>query len=250
MKTNGSMCELSVIIPCFNEADNIDQLIEGIAVTSKDYKTSFEVIFVDGGSTDSSREKILNCSQAHNLQDVVQLVVSKGGNGYGGDIQLGLSRAKGLWLAWTHADNQCDFSDTLRLMEKLRTMQSDSAVVGKGRRSNRPFLDMLFTKGMQLVTHALLGKSFHDINGQPKVFPREFYDSFVQGQAPSDFSLDLYFLYQAQKNDYKLISIPVDFHKRKFGIAKGGGGNILGKLKLTKRTLAYILQLRQYLDRR
>jgi hypothetical protein len=83
-----------------------------------------------------------------------------------------------------------------------------------------------------------------DINAQPKLFSRDFYES-VRDAAPHDFSLDLYWLYKARKLGYKIESCPVYFRSRRFGEAKGGGGGLAQKWKLTKRTLAYIHALHQ-----
>jgi hypothetical protein len=97
---------------------------------------------------------------------------------------------------------------------------------------------------MQVYTNYILGISLNDINAQPKLFSREFYDK-IKNNAPLDFSLDLYFLYQAKKIG-TIKTIDVLFLKRKFGEAKGGG-TLKGKWKLIKRTMAYIQDLKKQL---
>ena len=59
---------------------------------------------------------------------------------------------------------------------------------------------------------------------------------------PDDFSLDLYLLYIARTNELSIIDHPVYFSKRLYGEAKGGG-TLIGKWKLIKRTWTYIYQL-------
>jgi len=82
-----------------------------------------------------------------------------------------------------------------------------------------------------------------EINAQPKLFPRQFYDSLEA--PPHDFSLDLYLLYQAKKNGLRIVPLPVYFKERKFGEAKGGSGSSWKtRLKLIKRSYAYIFELR------
>ena len=61
---------------------------------------------------------------------------------------------------------------------------------------------------------------------------------------PYDFSLDLYLLIIAKINNYKILNFEVEFKNRLYGEAKGGG-SILGKLKLTIRTIIYIFKLRK-----
>ena len=91
---------------------------------------------------------------------------------------------------------------------------------------------------MQVYCSLILKKKLNDINAQPKLFSRKFYtDHFAD--APSDFSLDLFLLLEAEK----IKTIDVFFHKRKLGKAKGGG-TMRGKIKLIKRTLDYIKNLK------
>ena len=101
---------------------------------------------------------------------------------------------------------------------------------------------------MQYYASLILGVALNDINAQPKLFSREFYNNYILGQAPHDFSLDLYALYCAQKNDYTILTIPVVFSDRIYGEAKGGG-SLKTKYKLIKRTFAYIHELAKTLNR-
>ena len=62
-------------------------------------------------------------------------------------------------------------------------------------------------------------------------------------KAPYDFSLDLYLLFVANRVKISIKSFPVFFSNREFGEAKGGG-TLKGKFKLIKRTIGYIIELR------
>ena len=86
------------------------------------------------------------------------------------------------------------------------------------------------------------------VNAQPKLFSRKFYDKHLVKGAPLDFSLDLYLLYWARKFG-RIIEIPVYFEKRIYGEAKGGG-SFKTRMKLVKRTFAYIFELKGALKNR
>ena len=60
----GERMELSVVIPVFNEADNLDELVERCLAACRATGKTFEIILVDDGSTDNSPEKIEQASQA------------------------------------------------------------------------------------------------------------------------------------------------------------------------------------------
>jgi len=75
------------------------------------------------------------------------------------------------------------------------------------------------------------------------LFHRDFYEAIEQ-DAPGDFSLDLYFLFKAKKQGL-ILDFPVFFLPRLYGEAKGGSGSSLKtRIKLIKRTLKYIGELR------
>jgi hypothetical protein len=99
-------------------------------------------------------------------------------------------------------------------------------------------LDVFFTFSMQVYVFFKLQVMLNDINGQPKLFSKKFFE-LIKQDAPNDFSLDLYFLFKASKMG-KIVEFPVYFSQRLAGEAKGGSGNLNLKLKLTKRTLSFI----------
>jgi hypothetical protein len=104
--------------------------------------------------------------------------------------------------------------------------------------------DNLFTAGMSVFASCALGMSLSDVNAQPKIFHRDFL-ALLAG-APHDFSLDLFALYLARKHGYTVLEQPVSFLARQAGEAKGGG-SLRGKLRLSRRTVTYILELRRKL---
>ena len=156
-------------------------------------------------------------------------------------IMSGLRVARGEFLAWTHADMQTDPADVLKGFEKLLAARDPQNAFLKGRRIARNPLDAFFTFGMSCISSACLGLWLHDINAQPKMFSRRFYETMKS--PPDDFSLDLYVYYLARKSGMEFLIQPVDFAKRRHGEAKGGG-TLAGKWRLIKRTWAYIFKLR------
>lgn len=236
---------VSVVVPCYNEAGNIPLIIERFSGVIKDCP-DIEVVLVNNGSKDDSatviKQQLELCSEtlkSHFL--VVDVPVNKG---YGYGIMQGLHAARGEILSWTHADMQTDPADIKTAYERI-IGEDYSKCILKGKRKNRNILDELFTSGMQLFVAVTLGVNINDINAQPKMFHRGFYDEFLQKDAPDDFSLDLYMLYMARIQNYKTLEIPVYFAKRIHGEAKGGG-SWKTKFRLIQRTAKYILRLKEH----
>jgi len=232
---------LSIVIPCYNEAGNISLLMKSfqdVVLANPDT----EVIFVNNGSKDDSKNVFSNELKKYPSSPFHVVTVSQN-QGYGYGILQGLLSAKGDVLAWTHADMQTDPMDVVTAY-KLYDQSNDPMLFVKGKRMNRKWSDAFFTKGMELYASVILRTRFNDINAQPKLFSRIFFEQ-VQKNAPFDFSLDLYFLYHAAKKG-RIIDFPVYFKDRLYGEAKGGGSLKL-KWKLTGRTIKYIMKLRKEL---
>lgn len=232
---------LSLVIPCYNESANIPALAQKLRAIFSD-RSDVEVLLVDNGSTDASTEAMqqhLPASECPWLR-MVRVPVNQG---YGYGILQGLEQATGAVLAWTHADLQTDPADALRALQCWQDAGAGDMVMVKGARQNRPFAEQFFTAGMGWLATMLLGVKLHDINAQPKLFSRAFYEQHIRPAAPHDFSLDLYLLYQATVHGVMLLTIPVDFSKRLAGEAKGGG-SWKTRIKLIKRTWHYMWELR------
>ncbi|SFB68949.1 Glycosyl transferase family 2 [Brevinema andersonii] len=231
---------LSIVIPCYNESENLPELFEKIRPLY-DIMTDFEIILVNNGSTDNSATLLKKLSRSIPIK-IIHLDQNQG---YGFGILSGLDVASGEVLAWTHADLQTDPADVFKayeLYQKLKPQYPNLLI--KGKRKNRKLLEVLLTLGMQLYVNCKLKCHLSDINAQPKLFSKEFYYQ-IRPQAPYDFSLDLYILYQMSWIG-TIKTIDVFFHKRTGGEAKGGG-NWKGRIKLIKRTLQYVNKLKKNL---
>jgi hypothetical protein len=156
----------------------------------------------------------------------------------------GIRHATGEVLSWTHADLQTDPADVLAAYDRFAREREMSRCFLKGRRIGRNPLDAFFTFGMSVVSSLTLGQWLSDINAQPKMFHRSFLGQMTE--PPDDFSLDLYVLYLARKLGLNILEQPVHFGGRTYGQAKGGG-TLKGKIRLTKRSWKYILELRRKL---
>ena len=114
----------------------------------------------------------------------------------------------------------------------------------KGRRYGRPLADVVFTLGMSAFETLLLGKPLWDINAQPTMFPRAFYESWTA--PPQDFSLDLYAYFQARRAGLSVRRFPVRFGTRAHGVSHWNV-NWAAKRKFIRRTVDFSLQLKRSL---
>lgn len=122
-----SKLRLSLVIPVFNEKDNIKPLLEAIDESLKGI--SHEVIFVDDGSTDGTPD-VINAQAKSNIR----LVVFARNYGQTSAMAAGIDAAEGEVIATLDGDLQNDPSDIPRMMEKL---DSENLDIVAGRRANR-----------------------------------------------------------------------------------------------------------------
>ena len=235
------MKDLSLIIPCYNEELNIPLIVKRCQEIVPE-GLDIEIILVNNGSKDDTAEAIKR--EIRTAKPIFVLCEVQTNIGYGHGILSGLAVAKGNVLAWTHADMQTDPEDVIKAYELYKS-KNDPSVFVKGQRKNRALGPNFFTWGMTVIATLALGEKLTDIGAQPKLFSREFYTKYLTKDAPSDFSLDLYAMYFAQKYG-TILTFPVYFENRAFGEAKGGG-SLKTRIKVTKRVLGFIFELRKRL---
>lgn len=231
--------ELSIVLPCYNESGNIPSILERYLPLSKE--VALELILVDNGSTDNSREILLRETSQPEYGFAKTVVVSKN-IGYGHGIKSGLIHCTAPAAGFSHADLQCPPEDTVRAY--LRFMEcrgTDERVLVKGRRLKRHRDEAIVSQVYQTLCQAAAGFWMGDINAQPKIFPRALIPELLRG--PDDFSFDFFVLYRAGKMKLRIEEIDVLFEERTFGQSKWAY-NRFSKMKTILRALMRILQIR------
>lgn len=231
--------KLSIIVPCYNESKNIPLILMRLNEVIK--RDNVELILVNNGSTDDSQKVMERLLPDYLFARIVNVEVNQG---YGFGIISGLRSAKGEYLAWTHADMQTDPYDVIKALDLIEKESSPEKTFVKGNRQGRPLADVLFTRGMGIFESLYLRVSLYDINAQPNLFHRSFYESWEN--PPYDFSLDLYVFYMAKKIGLKVVRFPVLFTKRRHGHSHWNFG-WKSKWKFIKRTLDFSFKLKRHL---
>ena len=231
--------KLSLIIPCYNEAANLPLLLERCASLGGNH--AIEVILVDNGSTDNSADVLQTLLPRYPHCRSVRVPVNQG---YGYGILSGLKAARGELLAWTHADMQTDPKDVLRGLEIFR--EHGNAIYVKGQRIKRPLADVFFTIGMSIFETALLNTRLWDINAQPNMFAKAFFETWVN--PPHDFSLDLYVYFTARAQGLPVYRFPVEFGERAHGVSHWNV-NWAAKMKFIRRTIDFSFELKKRLSK-
>jgi len=172
----GPRPELSVVVPVHNEAGNIDSLV-GEIVGALTGVTSFEIVYVDDGSSDTTLDSLTAARQHTPMLRVLRHARSMGQSTA---LRTGVLAARGLWIATLDGDGQNDPADIPALLVRARELtlqRGDHAVLIAGWRSRRR--DSWYTRWQSKVANALRSRLLRD--GTPdtgcglKVYARELF---------------------------------------------------------------------------
>lgn len=200
--------EVSVILPCLNEADTLASCIrkaqDGLAQSG----ASGEIIVADNGSTDASPEI------ARGLGAVVVAVPDRG---YGNALMKGIERSRGRFVVMGDADDSYDFGEIPRFVEKLRDghelvqgcrLPSGGGVVEPGA---MPFWHRwLGNPVLTLIARTWFGTQIHDVNCGMKAFTRELYDRLDLRCTGMEYAVEM--IIKASFAGARTAEIPITLH--------------------------------------
>ncbi|MGE0126701.1 MAG: glycosyltransferase family 2 protein [Blastocatellales bacterium] len=163
--------ELSLVVPCYNEEAIIGYSIPRLLTAFEKAGYRLELIAVDNGSWDSTSEIIK--AMAEKNPAVVYYRVEKN-QGYGHGLLCGLTVCTAPWVGIIPADGQVDAEDVVRLFEAA--VAGGGNVLAKVRRRFR--MDGLRRKIVSVAYNLMVqvlwpGIGSIDVNGNPKILPRE-----------------------------------------------------------------------------
>lgn len=229
--------KLSIVVPCYDEAENIPLILSRFDECIR--RNDVEVVLVDNGSKDDSPAVLKKIIPKYPFASTIRIEVNQG---YGYGIVQGLKVCTGEFIGWTHADMQTDPADLMKALSIIENGRSDENLFVKGNRKGRPVFDQFFTSGMSVFETLYMGVKLYDVNAQPNVFSRKFFETWKN--PPKDFALDLYALYMAQKAGLHVERFDVIFPKRIYGESHWNSG-LASKWKFIKRTIDFSKKLKK-----
>ena len=160
--------EVSIVIPVYNEEENLSPLLKGIMPVMDNLGKPFEIIFIDDASTDGSLAVLKELAgKVPNLR-IIKFATN---SGQSAGFDAGFKLACGKAVVTLDADLQYDPQDIPRLLEKL---QDYDVVCGWRKKRSDPSLKLASTKIANAVRNKLSGENIKDIGCSLKAFKKEF----------------------------------------------------------------------------
>jgi glycosyltransferase involved in cell wall biosynthesis len=217
--------DLSLIIPVYNEAENLRALFEAICNAVKPLGRSWEVLFIDDGSTDASLSILRQLAEQE--PESVRVIVFRRNFGQTAAIAAGLDNSRGDIIVLMDADLQNDPQDIPKLLNRL---DEGYDVVSGWRRLRK---DNALTRTLpSVMANALIsfvtGVHLHDYGCTLKAYRRNALEGFrLYGE------MHRFIPVFAHSIGARITEVPVRHHPRRFGKTKYG----------LDRTLKVILDL-------
>ena len=200
--------EVSVVMPCLNEADTLATCISKASRALSGHKITGEIIVADNGSTDGS-QAIATRMDARLIQ------VSE--RGYGSALMGGIAAARGRFIIMGDADDSYDFAEIPRFVEKLRQgfdlvqgcrLPSGGGTVKSGA---MPWLHRWWGNPMfSLLMRWWFRSSLHDVHCGMRGFRKDVYSLLDQRCTGMEFATEM--VIKASLSGAKIAEIPITLH--------------------------------------
>jgi glycosyltransferase involved in cell wall biosynthesis len=205
--------KLSVIIPVYNEVESIQTILKRV----QDTKLVHEIVIVDDGSKDGTRDVLKELD----VKDGLRVILHEKNQGKGAAVRTGMSAAKGDVLLIQDADLEYDPRDYPELLKPIEEGLADvvygSRFLGRAHRVTM-FWHMVANKSLTLLTNILYDTILTDMETGYKVFRREVIEGMVI--RANSFNFEPEFTAKILKRKYRIFEVPITFNPRDYSQGK------------------------------
>ena len=231
---------VSVVVPFYNEVDNVFPLaerVEAVFAGLDDYE--YECLFVNDGSTDGTRQALENLRARDSHVRPIHLTANRGQSAA---LVAGMQRAKGVYILTLDGDLQNDPQDFPKI---LNLLEEYDCVCGYRANRRDTFMRRISSKVANAVRGRLLGDGIRDSGCGTKGFRRVC----VQHMVPFN-GLHRFFAVMVRNAGLTLTECPVHHHPRVHGTSKYGLHNrlwrgiydLVGVAWLKRRYVAFTVE--------
>jgi len=220
---------LSVVIPAYNEAENIGRVIANAVDYLSDRQMQYEIIVVNDGSIDATKAIVMKLASQNSR---IRLINHPHNLGYGSALRSGFDQALHEYIFLTDGDGQFAISDLDSFLPYIQNSHHHSQVV-IGYRAKRAdvFVRSLNAWLYHIFIQWVLGIKVRDIDCAFKLFPRSIYQAIRPIKSDGAlFSAEFLLKLQQLPMLEPIIELPVRHFPRKFGVATGANIKVILKM--------------------
>lgn len=206
--------KVSVVVPAYNEAENIFPLVEQFNTMFREARLAGELILVDDGSTDRT---FLKASQCQSRYSFLKVITHKKNRGLTAALETGFNEARGEIFVFYPADLQYHADAVPRLVEKIEAGHDIVTGWRQGKYGLKRFVSTVYNFSCRL----LFSLKVHDLNSV-KAFRKEVFSDI-----PLRRDWHRYIVVLGEDKGYRLGEVKVKLYPRKHGKSKFGMSRIL-----------------------
>jgi len=200
--------EISVVIPCLNEADTLESCIQKAQAALAENRVEGEIILADNGSTDESRSIAARLGVR---------VVEVAARGYGSALMAGIAAARGKFIIMGDADDSYDFREIPEFIERLRNgadlVQGCRLPSGGGSVSSgaMPFLHRWWGNPMfSFMARRMFNAPVNDVYCGMRGFTKDLYERLDQQCTGMEFASEM--IVKASLRNARIVEVPITLH--------------------------------------
>ncbi len=219
------VARLSYFFPAHNEEANLEGLVEEALAALPSIAETFEIIAVNDGSRDRTREIADRLAAAH--PDVVRVVHHEVNRGYGGALRSGFEAARYELLCFTDGDRQFRVADLSRLTARMAEGDHPDVVVGYRIKRADPIIRIIYARTYKLANRIFFGLRIRDVDCACKLFRREALADVRVESGGAFFSAEL--LVRILKANRTIVEVGVPHYARTAGSPTGARPSVIGR---------------------
>jgi glycosyltransferase involved in cell wall biosynthesis len=215
------MPSISLVLPAYNEADNIEPLVAEAVPALEACTDDYEIIVVDDGSADDTAGVTQRVMEANPRVRLVQHAVNQG---FGAAVFSGFTNATKEWIFYTDADRQFVLSELERFIPLM-----DQADLIAGYRAPRqdPFMRVFYGKGWSMLCTVVFGYTVRDVDCGFKLLRREIIQELASDIASRGATFSIEWLVRAKRAGYRFVELPVTHRPRVAGSQTGANIDVI-----------------------
>ncbi len=217
---------LSVVIPAYNEEQNVALCVRRVYEVLKETDWDWEILVINDGSKDNT-EGVATQEIKHLKLKNAKVLTNTPNRGYGGSLKRGFYEATKEFITFAHADNQFDFNEIHKFVEVQQQTDADivAGIRPAGGKDNIYRLAVRWAANT--LVRAVLGYLATDVDCGFKLFKRSILEKI---SLPSNGALiDTELFAGARARNMKIVEIPVTHLPRTAGKSTGGNPKVLIK---------------------
>ena len=210
---------LSVFFPCYNEEQNVEQLVNEALQALNGLVQQYEILIINDGSSDNTGSIANALQQKH---DTVRVIHHETNKGYGAALISGFRNARYEYVFFTDGDNQF-YMREIKLL--LKEIGGADGVLGFRKNRKDPWHRIWYSRSWNMLVRIMFGLRVKDLNCAFKIIKKHYLDKIILNSSGAMITAE--FLIRLKIAGARFKEVGVTHRPRTFGTQTGGNPKVI-----------------------